>query len=193
MNALPKAKLMALVIAAMFAAAASSASAAPKSSPAKGQAPARGANAGALSERDTDFVNKAAMGGMAEVEEGQLATEQGSSSDVKKFGATMVVDHNKANDKLKTLAQQNGWKLPEALDTDAKAEVDQLKTAKGLAFDKSYIEQEQKDHDKTVALFQDEAKNADSPQLRQFAQETLPTLEHHQRMAHDMKPMPQKR
>jgi len=182
---------MALAIAAVLAA--SSALAATKATPAKGQQPARGANAGTLSPRDTEFVNKAAAGGMAEVEEGQLASEQGSSSEVKKFGATMVVDHNKANDKLKMLAQQNGWKLPDAPDADAKSEIDKLKTANGMKFDQLYIEQEQKDHDKTVALFQDAAKNADSQELRQFAQETLPTLEHHQKMAHDMKPIPAKR
>jgi putative membrane protein len=133
------------------------------------------------------------MAGMAEVQEGQLATENGSTGEVKKFGATMVVDHNKANDKLKTLAQTNGWMLPTELDGDAKADVDRLRTAKGKDFDSMYVEQEQKDHDQAVALFKDEAQNGTSPELKQFAQETLPTLEHHQRMAHDMKPIPAKR
>lgn len=192
MNAPKNRRLSALIAAAVLAATTASALAATKS-PAAGQAPKRGENAATLTTRDTDFIAKAAIGGMAEVQEGQLATEQGASSDVKKYGATMVVDHNKANDQLKTLAQRNGWKLPDSIDATAQADVDRLKSSNGPSFDKQYIEQEQKDHDKTVALFQDAAKNADSPVLRQFAQETLPTLEHHQKMAHDLKPIPAKR
>jgi putative membrane protein len=193
-NAHHSPKLLAWLAGAAMLAAAGSAISADKAPPAKAASmPVRGQNAGTLTAKDTEFVTKAAVGGMAEVQEGQLATEHAASGEVKKFGATMVVDHNKANDKLQMLAKQNGWSLPTELDSEAKADIDKLKTAKGAQFDSMYIEQEQKDHDKTVALFQDAAKSSDSQEIRQFAQETLPTLEHHQKMAHDMKPIPAKR
>ena len=53
---------------------------------------------------DKTFVKKAAAGGLAEVELGQLATQKASSEDVKKFGQRMVDDHSKANDQLKQVA-----------------------------------------------------------------------------------------
>ena len=193
MNVQNNPRVLACLIGAALAVAASSAVAANKAPKKETAKPAAAAPAQQLSAKDSEFVNKAAMAGMAEVQEGQLATENGASSEVKKFGATMVVDHNKANDKLKTLAQTNGWMLPTDLDGEMKADVDKLRAAKGKDFDSTYIEHEQKDHDTAVALFKDEAQNGDSPALKQFAQETLPTLEHHQKMAHDMKPMPQKR
>ena len=42
--------------------------------------------AGALSDKDKHFVEKAAIGGMAEVEQGQLASQKASNADVRKFG-----------------------------------------------------------------------------------------------------------
>src|SRR5580765_5019376 len=61
---------------------------------------------------DETFLKKAAQGGMAEVELGQLAVQKASSDQVKQFGQRMVDDHSKANDQLKQLAQQEHVKLP---------------------------------------------------------------------------------
>jgi putative membrane protein len=51
-------------------------------------------------------MRKAAKGGMMEVAMGKLASEQGQSADVKKFGERMVTDHSKANDELKSIAKK---------------------------------------------------------------------------------------
>lgn len=46
-----------------------------------------------LSTTDQQFVTKAAQGGLAEVQLGQLASQKASSSAVKQFGQRMVTDH----------------------------------------------------------------------------------------------------
>src|SRR3954449_12666765 len=46
---------------------------------------------------DSTFLTKAAVGGMAEVKLGHLATQNASNADVKAFGQQMVDDHGKAN------------------------------------------------------------------------------------------------
>ena len=51
----------------------------------------------------TDFVMKAASGGMMEVELGKVAQDKGKSQRVKDFGNMMVTDHSNANDELKSL------------------------------------------------------------------------------------------
>ncbi|RYG88453.1 DUF4142 domain-containing protein, partial [bacterium] len=51
---------------------------------------------GADKSPDESFYEKAAHGGLAEVELGQLAQEKGRSPDVKAFGAMMVKDHTAA-------------------------------------------------------------------------------------------------
>jgi putative membrane protein len=57
-------------------------------------------------------MKKAAKGGMMEVAMGKLAEQNGQSDDVKSFGKRMVTDHSKANDELKSIAQQKGIKMP---------------------------------------------------------------------------------
>ncbi|HLH08429.1 MAG TPA: DUF4142 domain-containing protein [Terriglobales bacterium] len=62
---------------------------------------ASGASSKKLSPSDKAFVTKAAEGGLAEVELGQLAQQKAESQQVKDFGQRMVTDHTKANDQLK--------------------------------------------------------------------------------------------
>jgi putative membrane protein len=65
-----------------------------------------------LSGDDEKFVMKAAEGGKAEVELGNLALSKASSADVKQFAQRMVDDHSKAGDELAQLAQSKGITLP---------------------------------------------------------------------------------
>src|SRR5438105_13462235 len=54
----------------------------------------------APSSADRDFMTKAAVGGMEEVELGRLATQKAANADVKAFGQRMVADHSRAGDEL---------------------------------------------------------------------------------------------
>jgi len=45
-----------------------------------------GKQSAGMGDTDSTFVKKAAQGGLAEVELGQLATQKASSEEVKKFG-----------------------------------------------------------------------------------------------------------
>src|SRR6476646_6778040 len=73
------------------------------------------AHAAGQQSADHQFVMDAARGGMAEVELGKLASEKAESAQVRQFGERMVTDHGKANDELKSLAQQKNITLPTAL------------------------------------------------------------------------------
>jgi putative membrane protein len=145
--------------------------------------------AAALSDKDRDFVKKAAIAGMAEVEQGKMAEQKAADAEVRKFAATMVADHGKANDKLKSLAQSRGWELPGAIDGAAKSTLDSLRAKSGAAFDQAYADGMRKDHDQAVHMFRDAAARADDADLRRFAKDTLPTLHHHKKMAYQLKPV----
>src|SRR4051812_10483629 len=81
-------------------------------------------NAGALAKPDKAFIEKAAAGGMLEVEWGKLADSKGQNADVKSFGAMLVKDHSAANEELKALAQKKGVALPASLPSKQQKEVD---------------------------------------------------------------------
>ena len=140
-------------------------------------------SSGQLSAADKTFVNKAAQGGMAEVELGQLATQKAQSDQVKQFGQKMVDDHTKANDKLKEVASQENITLPTGLDAKDQATMDHLSKLSGAQFDKAYMQDMVEDHKKDVAEFQKEANSGKDPAVKNFAQQTLPVLQQHLQMA----------
>lgn len=151
--------------------------------PAPGGHSMEGMKTGKGSAADTKFVHEAAIGGMAEVAMGKMAAEKAASPDVKQFGQRMVDDHGKANTELKTLASSKGMTLPADLDAAHKALSDRLAKLSGAAFDRAYMQEMVKDHDKDVAAFKRASGTANDADLKAWAGKTLPTLEEHQKMA----------
>jgi len=156
----------------------------PKPGKASGQAGA--APSATIAAPDKAFVMEAAQGGMAEVELGRLAADKASNADVKQFGQRMVDDHGKANDELKGFASQKSITLPTELDAKHKATLDRLSKLSGDAFDKAYMTEMVADHNKDVAAFTRASKTAKDPDLKAFAEKTLPTLQDHQRMSKEV-------
>ena len=154
--------------------------------PATQKPSAKAGQEGALSAADRSFVMEAAMGGLAEVDFGQLATQKAASADVKQFGQRMVDDHGKANDELKSLATQKNVTLPASLDAKHKATHDRLDKLSGDAFDRAYMREMVADHNQDVAAFAKHAKSAADPDLKAWAGKTLPTLQEHQKMAKEI-------
>jgi putative membrane protein len=134
---------------------------------------------GQLAPADKQFVKEAAEGGMTEVELGQLATQNGQSDAVKQFGQRMVDDHTKANDQLKQIAQEKGVTVPTDLSAKDKAEKDHLSKLKGEQFDRAYMQHMVQDHKADVAEFKKEANSGKDSDVKNWASQTLPTLEDH--------------
>src|SRR3954464_10731463 len=139
----------------------------------------------ATAVNDNTFVTKAAQGGLAEVELGKLAVEKGSSDQVKQFGQRMVDDHGKANDELKTLAQQKNITVPTDMGAKEKALRDRLVKLSGAAFDRAYMSAMLSDHKKDVGEFRTESTSSKDADVKAFAAKTLPTLEQHLKLAED--------
>lgn len=143
---------------------------------------------GGVLTSDRNFMDKAAQGGMAEVELGQLAQQNAQDPNVKAFGKRMVDDHSKANDQLKQLAAQKGVSLPTSLNSKDQATKDKLSKLQGAAFDKAYMKDMVMDHKKDVAEFKHASTSAKDPQLKSWAGETLPTLQSHLQEAEKIAP-----
>jgi putative membrane protein len=158
--------------------------------PATGGGTAAGAAAKSakISSADRTFIERAASGGMLEVELGNMAQQRGQSAQVKEYGAQMVKDHTKANEELKTIASAKGVQVPAKLASDHQKVMDRVSKANGAEFDREYMKHMVDDHKKTVAEFQKASKSKDT-EIAGFATKTLPTLEQHLKQAqsgHDM-------
>ncbi|MBV8808254.1 MAG: DUF4142 domain-containing protein [Acidobacteriaceae bacterium] len=136
-----------------------------------------------MTSPDTQFVLKAAQGGLAEVKLGQLAVEKAGNADVKAFGQKMIDDHTKANDQLKSIADQQGMTLPTTMNAKDQAFYDKLSKESAAEFDKKYMSSMVKDHEEDVKEFKKEADKGKNPQLKQFAAQTTPILQSHLEMA----------
>ena len=136
-----------------------------------------------MASGDAKFVKQAAEGGMAEVQLGQLAEQRAASDGVKQFGKRMATDHGKANDELKQLASQKGVEMPTALDRSHQRLYDKLAKLNGADFDRAYMKEMVKDHDKDVKAFRKEADSGKDSDVKAWASKTLPTLQEHQQQA----------
>jgi putative membrane protein len=130
-----------------------------------------------LSQKDVNFIQKAAGGGQQEVENGKMAEKQGKSADVKRIGARMVADHTKANKQLTELANRKGVKF----DTSGV----RAQNIGAADFDRQYLKLLELDHKNDIAEFQKEAKSGDDGDVKAWAAKTLPTLQGHLAMVED--------
>ncbi len=145
-----------------------------------------------MSAADKHFVMEAAQGGMAEVELGQLAQQKASNPEVKQFGERMVNDHTKANDQLKQVASSIRITLPTGLSAKDEALKEKLSNLSGEQFDKTYMEHMVTDHTQDVAAFRHESADGQDAAVKNFASETLPTLESHLKEARKIEPQVKK-
>lgn len=127
----------------------------------------------------TDFIMKAASGGMMEVELGQAAQQNAQNQRVKDFGAMMVTDHTNANNELKTIASSKSVDVPATLMPDHQKHVDMLKNKTGAEFDKAYMKMMLDDHKKDIGEFKKASTGSTDADIKTFAGKTLPTLQKH--------------
>jgi len=136
-------------------------------------------NSNAVDPKDAEFAVKATDGGMAEVEISKLAKEKSTNQQVKDFADMMIRDHSAANEKLNAITMAKNITVPTSLSSENQDHKNDLAQRSGSDFDKAYMDLMEKDHEKTISMFEDAVNNVKDPELNNFAKETLPTLRGH--------------
>jgi putative membrane protein len=134
------------------------------------------------------FLREAGYADLAEVELGQLAEQKASSPEVKQFAERMVNDHTKNDDQLKQVAKQEGVTLPDNLSPKDEETKERLEKFSGKEFDHAYMLDMVRNHTTDVAKFKDESKENISPAVKNYIDQTLPTLESHLKEARSVEP-----
>ena len=137
---------------------------------------------GKVSDADAKAMKKLAAANLAEIDAGKLAADKAKSAEVKKFGQQMVDDHSKMLDELKKLASAKGVSLPGTPDMADRAETLKLR-ASGDSFDKDYMSEMVKDHQKDVQETADLAKSVKDPQLKSAVEKAHSKIQQHLAMA----------
>ncbi|AVP56455.1 DUF4142 domain-containing protein [Pulveribacter suum] len=136
---------------------------------------------------DAAFMDDAAHAGHFEVEGAKLALKRGQSDAVKSFAQRMLDDHMAAAQQLQQLATAKNHKLPDEPSLMQKGKLKLLATHEGAKFDKSYIDSlGPKAHRETIELFEKGSTKAHDPDVKAWADKTLPTLREHLTLAEQL-------
>ena len=135
---------------------------------------------------DSAFAMEVAQNGVAEIALARLAAKNAQSADVKRFAQRVITDHTKVGNELKQIAASKNITLPADMTSAQQATVTRLTALKGAAFDREFMTIMAENHDKSVTKFQEESRDGTVPEIKAFAAKTLPTLEQHQKMAHEI-------
>ena len=138
---------------------------------------------GTTSSGDAKFIEHVARDGQAEVDLGRLGEQKAQAMEVKALARRLVADHTKSNQELMKIAQQGGAQSPVQPSKSERSERAKLEKLNGQAFDKAFVMQIVQDHQKDIKYFQKEQDSLKDPQLKSFAQRTLPVLREHLQMA----------
>ncbi|MCT7952478.1 DUF4142 domain-containing protein [Ancylothrix sp. C2] len=137
----------------------------------------------AVSQSDRMFMMQAARDNMAEVQLGQMAVQKASSEAVREYGQRMVDHHTQANRELMQLASQKGVTLPSDIGDENREMMSRLSQLSGAEFDRTYMQEMVRAHNKDLSLFQRQAQDGQDSDLKSWAAQKVPTLQNHLAMA----------
>jgi len=132
-----------------------------------------------IAPEDATFLREAAQSGVAEVQMGQLAMQNAQSPELKDFGQKLVSDHTQSNQELMQLASQKGVQVPTVMAARDQQMLQQLSSMKGAEFDRTCDQHAVDAHVRTIRAFKLAAQRSQDPDIKAFAQKTLPILEQH--------------
>lgn len=138
-----------------------------------------------------DFATQAAVANMFGAQSATLALHKTSAPEIKSFAHRLADEHGKTGSGLRQIvARRSDIALPERPDARHLDTLRELADRQGPDFDKAYVAAQRAAQRETVALVSAYAQSGSDPELRAFAEKTLPTLQELERRAKAL-PVPQ--
>lgn len=132
----------------------------------------------------TDFINKAAAKGIADIGSAKLALEQSSSQEVKAYAQRMINDNSDINTTLTEVARDKKVAMASS-DELVKSAHSFMVNPNEEAFDVAYARNQVLSHQEKIDFFQRAAKSEDYV-IRNTASAILPKLRQHLLMAEQL-------
>lgn len=143
----------------------------------------RGESNAPFSQKDRSFLSEAAQGGLMEVRMGELGEQKATNPEVKNLAQTLHNDHQKANDELAGAVQSKGIQLPTEMSSTHQAAITSLENKSGAEFDRQFVRDTIRDHRKDIDAFERASRDLSDPDLKSWAEKTLPVLRKHLSLA----------
>jgi putative membrane protein len=137
-------------------------------------------------QMDKRFLGQVVQASLLNIAMGKMAIERSSNDAVKEFGRKMVSDHERGLAIFKRVAARDGVTVDDQLDSKHKERLDRLAKLSGVEFDRAYVKDQLKAHQRMVSYFQSEADNSTESVAVKMATNMLPAVQSHLNDAKDL-------
>jgi putative membrane protein len=135
---------------------------------------------------DRSFITSAAEANLAEIDIAKMVGQKSTDPAVKDFANRMVTDHTQASQKLASVAEMNGVTLPTEASATERNQKSELEKLSGAQLYDAYLRDELQGHKETISAFESEIEHGQNQEAKNYAEQTLPTLQDHIRIAEDI-------
>jgi putative membrane protein len=138
---------------------------------------------GVFAQSTAEFIDEASAKGIADIETSRLAHQKAESKEVKDYTIIVINDRTTANQHLAKIAKQLDIPVAPREEIVEKAKALMPQVMDGATYDEAYTASQVKTTQEAIEQLQQEAQTTDVPQIKAFAEETLPKLQNHLEMA----------
>lgn len=143
---------------------------------------AAGEKAGEMNP-DHHFIKEAAADNQFEIQAAQHAEQQAQNQQVKQLAQRLIQDHQRAEQQLEQVAHSMNVEVPSQLEQWQQDKLQMMQKHQGEMAERAFTFGEVGDHRTDLLKYQYEAEHAQNEQLKQYAQQQIPVLEQHLRLA----------
>lgn len=135
---------------------------------------------------DKVFIQSVALRGMRQIEIARIAVDKATNPAVKEYATKVVDEQSKATGALKRIAGRESITIPGSLDSKQQAEVDSLAKLSGADFDRAYMKDQVRTHERSLRDFQREMRDGQDDNVKAFAARVLPLVQEHLQTAQNL-------
>ncbi|MFI0217276.1 DUF4142 domain-containing protein [Streptomyces lydicus] len=150
-----------------------------------GQAAPQTSNTGPLSALDKLFLTKVRQAGLWEMPAGRLAQTHASSEAIKRAGMHLLEGHSKLDQLDREDSEALNVPIPDQATAEQQGWVEQLKNARGHAFDQLFVDLLRASHGKIFITIGEVRASTKNDLVRRLATQTNNTVQDHMDVLED--------
>ena len=160
---------------------------APVNNPTSPTQPTYPAQPGQTIASDIVFISAVNVADSAELRMARLAQERSSANQVRAFAQRMIAERGEMNREWRALSARSGQQVSLELTPRYQQQIARLEALRGPEFDQAYASVMVQNHQDMITTFQNGGRTAQSAEVRQLVNRSLPAAQEHLRLAKELK------